>query len=72
MPPTSPTRAPLPTVRLVERRHRLAPLPGVPLRLPVAQLAGASRALAAGLIGLWPVTAVVAIAAALVATAGGG
>ncbi len=71
MSPSSHPRHTLPTARLIERRHRLADLPPPRLGLRLAPLAAAGRALAAGAIGLWPVTAVVALAAALVATAGG-
>jgi hypothetical protein len=59
----------LPAARLIERRHRLAALPAPPLRLRTAPIAAAGRALAGAMIGLWPVTAVMAIAAALVASA---
>lgn len=70
--PTS-SRAPLPLARLVERRHRLAALPAPPLRtlvLPLAALAAPSRAFAAAMLGLWPITAVTAIGIALAAAAG--
>lgn len=59
----------LPTARLVVRRHRLAPLPGAPLRLEVAPVVAATRAVAVAMVGLWPITAVMAIAAALVGAA---
>lgn len=64
-----PPTASLPTARLIERRHRLAALPAPPLRLDLGPVAAATRGLAVVLIGLWPITAVVAIAAALVGAA---
>ena len=77
MTPYPPHRAPLPTVRLVERRHRLDPLPGPPLQLDLAPFAAAGRGLARlaraaafAAVGLWPLTAVSAAAAALLACAG--
>lgn len=64
------TPSPLPTARLVERRHRLADLPPPPLAPRLAVVTDAGRALLVGVIALWPVTAVVALAAALVVSAG--
>ncbi|HVV83405.1 MAG TPA: hypothetical protein VHE35_10010 [Kofleriaceae bacterium] len=73
MSPSSHPRATLPTARLVERSHRLADLPAPPLRASLerslAPLAAASRDVAAMLVGLWPLTAIALLAAALVASA---
>ena len=62
--------SPLPTARLVERRHRLADLPAPPLDLHLDRVAALGRSVVVGMIALWPITAVVALAAALVVSAG--
>lgn len=64
------SRSPLPIARLVERRHRLADLPPPPLGPRLTVVTATGRAIVAGMIGLWPITAVVALAAALVVSAG--
>jgi hypothetical protein len=64
--------APLPAARLIERRHRLAGLPRkrLDLQAQLAPVAASGRAFAAIALGLWPLTAVLVLAVALVAAAG--
>lgn len=62
--------APLPVARLVERRSPLDELPAPALDIDLAPLGAAARVLAAGLLGLWPLTAAFTFALALLVCAG--
>ncbi len=70
MTPSSPHRSPLPRARLVARRHRLAPVPEPAIDLHLPAIGANLRGALALAIGLWPLTAVLVLAAALVATVG--
>jgi hypothetical protein len=67
---TSPHRTPLPRAHVILRRHRLAPAPEPSLAARLPALAAQLRGAVAVAVGLWPLTAVVVLAAALVVTVG--
>jgi hypothetical protein len=62
--------APLPTACVVERRHPLQDRAAPAFDVDLAPLAVAARALAAGLLGLWPLTVAITLAIALLACVG--